>query len=148
MNVSAGEASKGSARSTIAPPPSFVYPSTSGSLLLASSAPASTGFASASVSGYTSAASMSAGNDHQQQQGTPARVRYREQGVDELLQLKLHQALAATDVVPEGATIVLATGDGNVGQFNDDGFLGPLTLDTRLETFLVSIFTALILSCL
>ncbi|KAG6868099.1 hypothetical protein C0993_007600 [Termitomyces sp. T159_Od127] len=55
---------------------------------------------------------------------TPARVRYREQGVDELLQLKLHQALAATDDVPPGATIVLATGDGNVGQFSEDGFLG------------------------
>ena len=54
------------------------------------------------------------------------RIRYREQGVDELLQLKLHQALAATDDVPEGATIVLATGDGNVGQFSEDGFLGPL----------------------
>ena len=26
--------------------------------------------------------------------------------------------------VPAGATIVLATGDGNVGQFNEDGFLG------------------------
>ncbi|RPD65396.1 hypothetical protein L226DRAFT_501712 [Lentinus tigrinus ALCF2SS1-7] len=52
------------------------------------------------------------------------RVRYREQGVDELLQLKLHQAIAAVDVVPRGATIVLATGDGNVGQFNEDGFLG------------------------
>jgi hypothetical protein len=44
--------------------------------------------------------------------------------VDDLLQLKLHQALAATDDVPEGATIVLATGDGNVGQFSEDGFLG------------------------
>ncbi|KAJ7849649.1 hypothetical protein B0H14DRAFT_2356094 [Mycena olivaceomarginata] len=53
--------------------------------------------------------------------------RYREQGVDELLQLKLHQALAALDgPPPPGATIVLATGDGNVGQFNDDGFLGPV----------------------
>ncbi|KAI0659117.1 hypothetical protein C8Q70DRAFT_989071 [Cubamyces menziesii] len=52
------------------------------------------------------------------------RVRYREQGVDELLQLKLHQAIAAVDVVPPGGTIVLATGDGNVGQFNEDGFLG------------------------
>ncbi|TFK93433.1 hypothetical protein K466DRAFT_478781 [Polyporus arcularius HHB13444] len=52
------------------------------------------------------------------------RVRYREQGVDELLQLKLHQAIAAVDVVPTGGTIVLATGDGNVGQFNEDGFLG------------------------
>ena len=57
---------------------------------------------------------------------TPHRIRYREQGVDELLQLKLHQALAAEDDVPEGATIVLATGDGNVGQFNEEGFLGPV----------------------
>ncbi|KAI0075600.1 hypothetical protein K474DRAFT_1685238 [Panus rudis PR-1116 ss-1] len=55
---------------------------------------------------------------------TPARIRYREQAVDELLQLKLHQAIADVDVVPENATIVLATGDGNVGQFNEDGFLG------------------------
>ncbi|KAI0777627.1 hypothetical protein BD413DRAFT_601955 [Trametes elegans] len=52
------------------------------------------------------------------------RVRYREQGVDELLQLKLHQAIVAVDAVPVGGTIVLATGDGNVGQFNEDGFLG------------------------
>ncbi|KAF8650669.1 hypothetical protein AX16_005126 [Volvariella volvacea WC 439] len=62
---------------------------------------------------------------------TPQRVKYREQGVDELLQLKLHQALAATDEVPEGATIVLATGDGNVGQFNEDGFLGPVRTALR-----------------
>ncbi|KAK7016311.1 hypothetical protein R3P38DRAFT_2993900 [Favolaschia claudopus] len=56
-----------------------------------------------------------------------AKIKYREQGVDELLQLKLHQALAAVDgPVPPGATIVLATGDGNVGQFNEDGFLGPV----------------------
>lgn len=59
------------------------------------------------------------------------KVKYREQGVDELLQLKLHQALAATDEVPEGATIVLATGDGNVGQFNEDGFLGPVRTALR-----------------
>lgn len=52
------------------------------------------------------------------------RIRYREQGVDELLQLKLHQAIADADPVPRNATIVLATGDGNVGQFNEDGFLG------------------------
>lgn len=58
------------------------------------------------------------------QQNVSTRVKYREQGVDELLQLKLHQAIAATDHVPEGATIILATGDGNVGQFNEDGFLG------------------------
>ncbi|KAF7295150.1 hypothetical protein MIND_01053600 [Mycena indigotica] len=59
--------------------------------------------------------------------GTPTKIRYREQGVDELLQLKLHQALAAIDgPPPSGSTIVLATGDGNVGQFNEDGFLGPV----------------------
>lgn len=52
------------------------------------------------------------------------KVKFREQGVDELLQLKLHQVLAAQDHVPEGSTIVLATGDGNIGQFNEDGFLG------------------------
>lgn len=59
------------------------------------------------------------------------RIRYKEQGVDELLQLKLHQAIAATDDVPEGATIVLATGDGNAGQFNEDGFLGPVRTALR-----------------
>ncbi|KJA22567.1 hypothetical protein HYPSUDRAFT_202129 [Hypholoma sublateritium FD-334 SS-4] len=68
--------------------------------------------------------------------GTPnnasqAKVKFREQGVDELLQLKLHQAIAATDHVPEGSTIVLATGDGNVGQFNEDGFLGPVRTALR-----------------
>ncbi|KIJ64012.1 hypothetical protein HYDPIDRAFT_168113 [Hydnomerulius pinastri MD-312] len=57
-----------------------------------------------------------------------SRVRYREQGVDELLQLKLHQAIAASDPAPANATIVLATGDGNVGQFNEEGFLGPVRL--------------------
>lgn len=56
--------------------------------------------------------------------GSTTRVRYREQGVDELLQLKLHQAIVDVDVVPPNATIVLATGDGNVGQFNEEGFLG------------------------
>jgi len=62
---------------------------------------------------------------------TQAKIKYREQGVDELLQLKLHQALAATDDVPEGSTIVLATGDGNIGQFNEDGFLGPVRTALR-----------------
>ncbi|KAH8109483.1 hypothetical protein DFH11DRAFT_1812575 [Phellopilus nigrolimitatus] len=61
-----------------------------------------------------------------------ARVRYREQGVDELLQLKLHQALADADTPPPtGATIVLATGDGNAGQFNADGFLGAVRTALR-----------------
>jgi hypothetical protein len=55
---------------------------------------------------------------------TTSRIKYREQGVDELLQLKLHQAIADVDVPPPYATIVLATGDGNVGQFNEEGFLG------------------------
>ncbi|KAJ7202072.1 hypothetical protein GGX14DRAFT_654704 [Mycena pura] len=66
-------------------------------------------------------------NGHSPSATVPPKVRYREQGVDELLQLKLHQALAALDgPPPPGATIVLATGDGNVGQFNEDGFLGPV----------------------
>ena len=39
-------------------------------------------------------------------------VRYREQSVDKLLQLKLHQAIAIADVPQPGAMIVLATGDG------------------------------------
>ncbi|KAI0826688.1 hypothetical protein BC628DRAFT_251879 [Trametes gibbosa] len=64
------------------------------------------------------------GNSTSTDSDSAAPVRYREQGVDELLQLKLHQAIAAVDVVPPGGTIVLATGDGNVGQFNEDGFLG------------------------
>ncbi|KAI0946509.1 hypothetical protein AcW1_009952 [Taiwanofungus camphoratus] len=56
--------------------------------------------------------------------GGSTRVRYREQGVDELLQLKILQAVADVDTVSPGATIVLATGDGNVGQYNEEGFLG------------------------
>ena len=56
--------------------------------------------------------------------GSAGRVRYREQGVDELLQLKFLQAVADVDVPPTGSTIVLATGDGNVGQFNEEGFRG------------------------
>lgn len=71
-------------------------------------------------------ASTSNTNSNSAGTGTPARVRYREQGVDELLQLKLHQAIADVDAPPPNATIVLATGDGNVGQFNEDGFLGPV----------------------
>lgn len=63
------------------------------------------------------------------------KVKYREQGVDELLQLKLHQALADTDDVPEGSTIVLATGDGNMGQFSEDGFLGKFTWRQALEGY-------------
>jgi hypothetical protein len=52
------------------------------------------------------------------------RPRYREQGVDELLQLKLLQAVSSVDVPPPGSTMVLATGDGNVSQFNEEGFRG------------------------
>ena len=79
--------------------------------------------------GHAHKSSVGGGNgtstESDQGPGTGAtRVRYREQGVDELLQLKLHQAIADVDLVPSGGTIVLATGDGNVGQFNEDGFLG------------------------
>jgi hypothetical protein len=58
---------------------------------------------------------------------SPGKVKYREQGVDELLQLKLHQAIAASDDVPDGSTIILATGDGNMGQFSEEGFLGNIS---------------------
>jgi hypothetical protein len=50
----------------------------------------------------------------------PSRARYREEAVDELLQLKLLQTIL--DTPP--ATIVLATGDGASSQFNPDGFIG------------------------
>jgi hypothetical protein len=56
--------------------------------------------------------------------GSGSRLRYREQAVDELLQLKFLQAVADVDVLPPGSTIVLATGDGSVGQFNEEGFRG------------------------
>ncbi|KAG6829956.1 hypothetical protein H0H92_002860 [Tricholoma furcatifolium] len=39
---------------------------------------------------------------------------------------KTAQVLAATDDVPLGSMIVLATGDGNVGQFSEDRFFGPV----------------------
>ena len=71
-----------------------------------------------------SGGAISSGSPSSTPGGSATRVRYREQGVDELLQLKLHQAIADVDVVPPNATIVLATGDGNVGQFNEEGFLG------------------------
>lgn len=55
------------------------------------------------------------------------RIRHREQGPGGLLQLKIHQALASIDgPPPPGSTIILATGDGNAGQFNEDGFLGSV----------------------
>jgi len=76
------------------------------------------------------------------------KIKYREQGVDELLQLKLHQALAAAESVPPGSTIVLATGDGNIGQFNEEGFLGTCltrsNMVSRILTYHVgSVRTAL-----
>jgi hypothetical protein len=56
---------------------------------------------------------------------TASRPRYREEAVDELLQLKLLQVLIATPAPPpRGSTIVLATGDGASSQFNREGFLG------------------------
>jgi len=54
-----------------------------------------------------------------------SRPRYREEAVDELLQLKLLQVLIAVPAPPpRGSTIVLATGDGASSQFNREGFLG------------------------
>jgi hypothetical protein len=53
------------------------------------------------------------------------RTRYREEAVDELLQLKVLQSLLdAPSPPPLGSTIVLATGDGASSQFNKDGFVG------------------------
>lgn len=53
--------------------------------------------------------------------------RYREQGVDEILHLKLLQALNSSHTpTAESSTIVLATGDAKGGQFNRDGFLGAV----------------------
>lgn len=81
---------------------------------------------SGSGSSYQQLIGNASGNGTPTTNNSSGRIRYREQGVDELLQLKLHQAIADTDKPPPNATIVLATGDGNVGQFNDDGFLGPV----------------------
>ena len=51
--------------------------------------------------------------------------RYKEQGVDEILHLKLLQALNnKSNPAPRGSTLVLATGDAKGGQFNRDGFVG------------------------
>jgi len=64
-------------------------------------------------------------HSHSHHNGTPSsRPRYREQGVDELLQLKLHQSIIDAERPPPGSTIILATGDGNMGEFNEDGFVG------------------------
>ncbi len=71
-----------------------------------------------------SAPSSTPSRSAQASSGSGGRLRYREQGVDELLQLKFLQAVAGVDVLPPGSTIVLATGDGNVGQFNEEGFRG------------------------
>ncbi|KAG8905599.1 ATP phosphoribosyltransferase (ATP-PRTase) (ATP-PRT) [Tulasnella sp. 403] len=54
-----------------------------------------------------------------------SRPRYREEAVDELLQLKLLQTLLDTpSPLPPGSTIVLASGDAARSQFNPQGFLG------------------------
>jgi hypothetical protein len=53
--------------------------------------------------------------------------RYKEQGVDEILHLKILQALnTKSNPAPTGSTIVLATGDAKGGQFNQDGFVGAV----------------------
>ncbi|WWD16244.1 hypothetical protein CI109_100670 [Kwoniella shandongensis] len=53
--------------------------------------------------------------------------RYREQGVDEILHLKILQVINSKGSKPEkGNTLVLATGDARGGQFNRDGFPGAV----------------------
>ena len=49
-------------------------------------------------------------------------MHYCEQGVDKLLQLKLLQVVLTVDVLLPGSMIVLVTGDGNISQFNKEGF--------------------------
>lgn len=61
------------------------------------------------------------------QGNVPGLRRYKEQGVDEILHLKILQLLNTRSTpAPEGSTIVLATGDAKGGQFNRDGFLGAV----------------------
>lgn len=50
--------------------------------------------------------------------------RYKEQGVDEILHLKILQTINAAP--GKGRTMVLATGDARGGQFNPDGFVGAV----------------------
>jgi len=54
------------------------------------------------------------------QEPPPNKVEYCEQGVDELLQLKIYQAITGPDI-PVGSTIVCATGNGGPGQFDKQG---------------------------
>jgi len=49
-------------------------------------------------------------------------MRYCEQDINKLLQLKLLQVVSTVDVPLPGSMIVLMTGDGNVSQFNKEGF--------------------------
>ncbi|KAJ7769184.1 hypothetical protein DFH07DRAFT_1058229 [Mycena maculata] len=110
-SLGANNGGSGSPAISIASVSPTAYPSPP----ISSSLPMHNGVSPPASSGYAPTASAA------------AKIRYREQGVDELLQLKLHQALAALDgPPPPRATIVLATGDGNVGQFSEDGFLGPV----------------------
>ncbi|KAI0031890.1 hypothetical protein K488DRAFT_86393 [Vararia minispora EC-137] len=80
------------------------------------------------VRGSSGAGAGTSESEPSSSSGASARVRYREQGVDELLQLKLHLALSSDAPLPEGSTIVLATGDGNGGEFNEEGFVGCVRL--------------------
>ncbi|OCF32067.1 hypothetical protein I316_06223 [Kwoniella heveanensis BCC8398] len=53
--------------------------------------------------------------------------RYREQGVDEILHLKILQVINEKGFSAErGSTLILATGDARGGQFNRDGFPGAV----------------------
>jgi hypothetical protein len=83
----------------------------------------------------TQTASTSSNGNGIHQNGTlqvpPPRPKYREQGVDEILQLKLYQSVVSVEPPPPGATIILATGDGASSQFNADGF--PGTVKTALK---------------
>ena len=81
------------------------------------------------MAGSQSSSSMaveSEGYNRRRATRNPGAVQYRQQGVDELLPLKLHQTIAAVDVPPSNATIIIATGNGNLGSFSVD-VLQPIT---------------------
>ena len=66
-------------------------------------------------------------DDPTKQTKAPAPKKFKEQGVDEMLHLKMLQMLNTRPTpAPEGSTIVLATGDAKGGQFNRDGFPGAV----------------------
>ncbi|KAH8918929.1 hypothetical protein BT69DRAFT_534610 [Atractiella rhizophila] len=57
---------------------------------------------------------------------TSGGVRYTEQGVDEILRMKLLESLAVERSPNAKVTIVLVSGDGAASDFSDEGFMTPI----------------------